>query len=325
MIRTMLIPKSGSPQFDISTDVCKTALADMDNLVWVSLEQPTHDELRQILGDVFHFHPLAIEDCESTGFQTPKVDDYGNYLFIVVMALLADHDRSLLSSEEFDIFLGQNYVVSSFYSPKITAVEKLLTRLQRDERLQTNGADFLCHALIDMIVDDYSPPLEALEDELEALEDRVLAQPQQETLEKILQLKHATISVRRVIAPLREVINHLTREDYTMIDHQSVLYFRDIYDHLVRTYDWIDILRDMATNALEVYLNATSLRLNAVMKALTIVSTIFLPLSFVAGVYGMNFHYMPELSWKWGYPLVWVVFLLIAGGMLYFFKKRKWF
>ena len=325
MIRTMLIPKSGSPQFDISTDVCKTALADMDNLVWVSLEQPTHDEFRQILGDVFHFHPLAIEDCESTGFQTPKVDDYGNYLFIVVMALLADHDRSLLSSEEFDIFLGQNYVVSSFYSPKITAVEKLLTRLQRDERLQTNGADFLCHALIDMIVDDYSPPLEALEDELEALEDRVLAQPQQETLEKILQLKHATISVRRVIAPLREVINHLTREDYTMIDHQSVLYFRDIYDHLVRTYDWIDILRDMATNALEVYLNATSLRLNAVMKALTIVSTIFLPLSFVAGVYGMNFHYMPELSWKWGYPLVWVVFLLIAGGMLYFFKKRKWF
>ncbi len=325
MIRTMLIPKSGSPQFDISTDVCKTALADMDNLVWVSLEQPTHDELHQILEDVFHFHPLAIEDCESTGFQTPKVDDYGNYLFIVVMALLADHDRSLLSSEEFDIFLGQNYVVSSFFSPKITAVEKLLTRLQRDERLQTNGADFLCHALIDMIVDDYSPPLEALEDELEALEDRVLAQPQQETLEKILQLKHATISVRRVIAPLREVINHLTREDYTMIDHQSVLYFRDIYDHLVRTYDWIDILRDMATNALEVYLNATSLRLNAVMKALTIVSTIFLPLSFVAGVYGMNFHFMPELSWKWGYPLVWVVFLLIAGGMLYFFKKRKWF
>lgn len=325
MIRTMLIPKSGSPQFDISTEVCKTALADMDNLVWVSLEQPTNDELHQILGDVFHFHPLAIEDCESTGFQTPKVDDYGNYLFIVVMALLADHDRSLLSSEEFDIFLGQNYVVSSFFSPKITAVEKLLTRLQRDERLQTNGADFLCHALIDMIVDDYSPPLEALEDELEALEDRVLAQPQQETLEKILELKHATISVRRVIAPLREVINHLTREDYTMIDHQSVLYFRDIYDHLVRTYDWIDILRDMATNALEVYLNATSLRLNAVMKALTIVSTIFLPLSFVAGVYGMNFHYMPELSWRWGYPLVWVVFLLIAGGMLLFFKKRKWF
>jgi magnesium transporter len=325
MIRTLLIPKSGPPQFDISTDVCKTALADMDNLVWVSLEQPTHEELYQVLGDVFHFHPLAIEDCESTGFQTPKVDDYGNYLFIVVMALLADHDRSLLSSEEFDIFLGKNYVVSSFSSPKITAVEKLLTRLKRDERLQTNGADFLCHALIDMIVDDYSPPLEALEDELEAMEDRVLAQPQQETLEKILQLKHATISVRRVIAPLREVINHLTREDYPMIDHQSVLYFRDIYDHLVRTYDWIDILRDMATNALEVYLNATSLRLNAVMKALTIVSTIFLPLSFVAGVYGMNFHYMPELSWKWGYPLVWVVFLLIAGGMLLFFKKRKWF
>lgn len=325
MIHTLLIPKSGPLQFDISPERCKPALEDKDSLLWVSLEQATHEEYQQILGDLFHFHPLAIEDTESTGFQTPKVDDYGQYLFIVVMALLADHDRSLLTSEEFDIFLGQNYVVTSFASPKITAVEKLRLRLQRDERLQTNGADFLCHALIDIIVDDYSPPLEELEDELEALEDRVLAKPQPATLEQILRLKHAIISVRRVIAPQREVINHLTREEYPMIDRQSQLYFRDIYDHLVRTYDWIDILRDMATNALEVYLNATSLRLNEVMKALTIVSTIFLPLAFVAGVYGMNFHYMPELSWKWGYPLVWVVFLLIAGGMLYYFRKRKWF
>lgn len=325
MIHTLLIPKSGPLQFDISPAKCKTALKDMDNLLWVSLEQATHEEFQLILNDLFHFHPLAIEDTESIGFQTPKVDDYGQYLFIVVMALLGDHKRSLLTSEEFDIFLGQNYVVSSYSSPKITAVEKLRTRLQRDERMQTNGADFLCHALIDIIVDDYSPPLEELEDKLEALEDQVLAKPQQETLKQILHLKHAIISVRRVIAPQREVINHLTREDYPMIDRQSQLYFRDIYDHLVRTYDWIDILRDMATNSLEVYLNATSVRLNEVMKALTIVSTIFLPLSFVAGVYGMNFHFMPELSWKWGYPLVWVVFLLIAGGMLYYFRKRNWF
>lgn len=325
MIKTLLIPKTGPLKFDISPEKCKSALKDLENLLWISLEQATPEEFTLVLNDLFHFHPLAIEDAQTNGFQTPKVDDYGEYLFIVVMALLGDHERSLLTSEEFDIFLGQNYVVSIYSSPKITAVEKLRERLQKDERLQNNGADFLCHALIDTIVDDYSMPLEELEDKLEALEDRVLSKPQPETLKQILHLKHAIISVRRVIAPQREAINHLTREEYPMIDRQSQLYFRDIYDHLVRTYDWIDILRDMATNSLEVYLNATSVRLNEVMKALTIVSTIFLPLSFVAGVYGMNFHFMPELGWKWGYPLVWLVFLLIAGGMLYYFRKRKWF
>ncbi|OGN82518.1 MAG: magnesium and cobalt transport protein CorA [Chloroflexi bacterium GWB2_54_36] len=325
MIHTLYIPKSGTPQWDISPTALASAVADTDGLVWVSLEQPTAEETRAVLTDLFHFHPLAVEDTESTGFQTPKVDDYGTYLFIVVMALSADHDHSLLNSAEFDIFLGQNYVVSSYYAPQLEAVEKLRRRLQRDERLQTNGADFLCHALIDIIVDDYSPPLEELEDELEALEDLILDKPQPETLQKLLRLKHAIISVRRVIAPQREVINHLTREEFSMIDRQSQIYFRDIYDHLVRVYDWIDILRDMATNALEAYLNSTSLRLNEVMKALTIVSTIFLPLTFVAGIYGMNFHFMPELSWKYGYPMVWIVFLLIAGWMVYYFRKRKWF
>lgn len=325
MIRTLYIPKSGTLQWDISPEALTSAVADSDGLVWVSLEQPTAEETRVILTDLFQFHPLAVEDTESTGFQTPKVDDYGTYLFIVVIALSADHDRGLLNSVEFDIFLGQNYVVTSYYAPQLDAVEKLRRRLQHDERLQTNGADFLCHALIDIIVDDYSPPLEELEYELEALEDRILEKPQPETLEKLLRLKHAIISVRRVIAPQREVINRLTREEFSMIDRQSQIYFRDIYDHLVRVYDWIDILRDMATNALEAYLNSTSLRLNEVMKALTIVSTIFLPLAFVAGIYGMNFRFMPELSWKYGYPMVWIIFLLIAGGMLYYFRKRKWF
>lgn len=325
MIRTLYIPKSGTLQWDISPEALTSAVADSDGLVWVSLEQPTAEETRAILTDLFQFHPLAVEDTESTGFQTPKVDDYGTYLFIVVIALSADHDRSLLNSVEFDIFLGQNYVVTSYYAPQLDAVEKLRRRLQHDERLQTNGTDFLCHALIDIIVDDYSPPLEELEYELEALEDRILEKPQPETLEKLLRLKHAIISVRRVIAPQREVINRLTREEFSMIDRQSQIYFRDIYDHLVRVYDWIDILRDMATNALEAYLNSTSLRLNEVMKALTIVSTIFLPLAFVAGIYGMNFHFMPELNWKYGYPMVWIIFLLIAGGMLYYFRKRKWF
>lgn len=325
MVHTLYYPKEGTLRRDISVEDLKSAVEDPDGLVWVSLEQPSEDEYREYLADLFHFHPLAIEDCQSTGFQTPKVDDYGGYLFIVVLALLPDHDHTTLITEEIDIFLGKNYIVSSFNGPRMPAVEQLRLLLQRDERLLSNGADFLCHALIDRIVDDYSDPLDILETELEILEERVFERPQVETLESILRLKHTTMSVRRVVAPQREVINHLAREETPLIDHQSQLYFRDIYDHLIRIYDWIDILRDMATNALEVYLNATSLRLNEVMKALTIVSTIFLPLAFVAGVYGMNFHYMPELGWKWGYAFVWVIFLLVAGGMLLYFRKRNWF
>jgi len=325
MVHTLYFPSDRSLQWDLPENQLKEALVDDKGLLWVSLENPSTAEFQSILGDLFHFHPLAIEDCQSTGFQTPKVDDYGEYLFIVVLGLSFNQAKSELVTEEFDLFLGKNYVVTSFNSPRMPAVEKLKQRLKRDERLLTNGADSLCHALIDIIVDDYSEPLEILESELETLEDSVLSKPQAETLEKILHLKHSIMAVRRVVAPQREIINHLSRDDNPLIDLQSRLYFRDIYDHLVRVYDWVDILRDMATNALEVYLNATSLRLNEVMKALTIVSTIFLPLAFVAGVYGMNFHFMPEISWKWGYPMAWLIFLAIAIGMLAFFRRRKWF
>lgn len=325
MVHNLYFPKKGSPKWDYPLDNMSTALADQEGLVWVSLEQPSQEEISTYLADLFKFHPLAIEDCQSTGFQTPKVDDYGDYLFLVVLALLANNDHSDLYMEELDIFLGKNYVVTIFNGPKMPAVEKLITRLRRDERMVTNGADFLCHALVDSIVDDYSEPLELVESVLEDLEEKVLANPERKTLETILHLKHTIMSIRRVVAPEREVIYHLTREEFPVIDRQSQMYFRDIYDHLVRVYDWVDILRDMATNALEVYLNATSVRLNEVMKALTIVSTIFLPLAFVAGVYGMNFRYFPELNWKWGYAFAWAIFLLITLGMLYYFRKRKWF
>jgi len=325
MIRSLYFPQKGTLQWDLPADSLRTALTDPDGLLWISLEQPSADEIKTILADMFHFHPLAIEDTQSQGYQTPKVDDYGEYLFMVILALMDNADHTELVTEECDIFLGPNYVVSTYHAQQMPAVERLRQRLQREQRLLVNGSDFLCHALIDIIVDGLTPPLESLEGQLEEVEERVLNHPQAEVLEQIFRLKHTIMSVRRIVAPQREVINRLAREEFTMIDRQSQLYFRDIYDHLVRVYDWVDILRDMATNSLEVYLNANSLRLNEVMKALTIVSTIFLPLAFVAGVYGMNFHFMPELTWKFGYPLIWIIFLLIAGGMLYFFRRRKWF
>ncbi len=324
MIRILYFPKIGVPQFNLPFSSLRSALADEEGMVWVSLEQPQEEEYSKVLVNQFHFHPLAVEDCQSRGYQTPKLDDYGDYLFIVAQAINADGEFNSQPTEELNIFLGKNYVVSSSHT-KMPPVEQLWKRLERDERLYQSGSDFLCHALLDHLVDDYIPHLSALEEEIDALEDAVLSNPQPQTLERILNLKHYTMTLRRVVGPQREVINRLCRDEFTMIDQHSRMYFRDIYDHLVRLYDLMDGIRDMTTSALEVYLNATSLRLNEVMKALTIVSTIFLPLSFVAGVYGMNFHYMPELPWRWGYAVAWGIFILIFLGMVAYFKKRKWF
>jgi magnesium transporter len=179
--------------------------------------------------------------------------------------------------------------------------------------------------VLDKLVDDYLPILDKLDDEIEWLEDQVLEKPQPKTLQRILDLKNALMYLRRIMSPQRELMNRLSRDQFPMIDRHSQLYFRDLYDHLVRYHDLVESLRDIVSGTMEIYLNSTSLRLNEVMKALTVVSTIFLPLSFVAGVYGMNFDFMPELYWKWGYPMVWGLFVAIVVGMLAYFKRQGWF
>ncbi|HAD07405.1 MAG TPA: magnesium and cobalt transport protein CorA [Anaerolineaceae bacterium] len=324
MIKIIYFPKIGVPQLDLPFSALRSALADQEGLVWVDLVEADNEEITKVLVNQFHFHPLAIEDCQSDGYQTPKLDDYGEYLFLIVQSLTKNGVFEDEPTRELNVFLGKNFVVTSSLK-KITSVENFRKRLEKDERLYQFGSDFLFHALLDQIVDDFIPHLDQLEEEIDYLEEAVLSNPDPKTLERILRLKRYTMTLRRVIAPQREVVNRLCRDDFPMIDPHSRMYFRDIYDHLVRIYDLLDGIREMTTSALEVYLNATSLRLNEVMKALTIVSTIFLPLSFVAGVYGMNFQYMPELGWRWGYPMVWVVFIMIVVGMLSFFKKRRWF
>lgn len=204
-------------------------------------------------------------------------------------------------------------------------VREVWQRLQLDERIVQNGSDYLCHAILDRLVDEYFPLLDQMDETIESLEDQVLANPTTDTLSKLLESKHELMSLRRIISPQREVMNRLSRDDFPMIDQQSRLYFRDIYDHLVRLQDLSESLRDIVSGALDIYLNSTSLRLNEVMRSLTIVSTIFLPLTFVAGIYGMNFEYMPEIHWRYGYIFVWVIFILIIVGMLAWFKHRKWF
>ena len=324
MIRSRLFEPNGSRRENLSPAEITAAIEQADNLLWVSLEHPTPDEVIGILGDIFHFHPLAIEDCLSTGYQTPKVDDFGNYIFIIAHAIRVKTEVNV-DTMELNFFLGDNYLVTVFLEESMLPVEQLWHRLGRDERLTRNGADFLCHRLIDLLVDDYMPFLDHMDDEIEFLEDEVLEHPTPRILQRILTLKHTLMYLRRIISPQREVLNRLSRDEFPMIDRQSQIYFRDVYDHMVRYQDQIETLRDIVSGAMDIYLNSTSLRLNNVMKALTVVSTIFLPLSFVAGVYGMNFEFMPELHWTFGYPFVWGLFILIVIGMLTFFKKQGWF
>jgi magnesium transporter len=326
MIRSIYFASTTtSPQFNLPPAEILTALANQDGLLWLSLEKPSREEADQILSGIFNFHPLAIEDCLNEGYQTPKIDDFSTYLFLVTHAMPVDGSHSLDKTLELNIFLGANFLVTCHKVEKMAPIDEVWQRINQDDRLIRNGSDFLCHAVLDHLVDEYFPLIDRMDDEIENLEDRVLQKPDPNILARILELKHDILFLRRMISPQREVMNRISRDDFPMIDAQSRIYYRDIYDHLVRIQDLIESLRDIISGVLDIYLNSTSLRLNEIMKALTIVSTIFLPLSFIAGIYGMNFQFMPEIYWRFGYLFVWIIFVAVFSGMLIFFKRRNWF
>ena len=325
MIRTILFPVKAAPLTEVPAEEMKLALRRPEDMLWVSLENPDDAELN-ILSEIFHFHPLAIEDCMSVGYQPPKVDDFGSYIFLIVHAIHPDHDLTELETHELNIFLGENYLVTVFKGDTLQPIDAVFRKLNRDYRLTENGSDFLCHAVLDAVVDEFMPIIDQMEDEIEWLEDQVLERPSPKTMERIINLKHSIMALRRIISPMREVINRLSRDEFPMIDRQSRIYFRDIYDHLVRIQDLSDTIRDIVSGTMDIYLNSTSLKLNEVMKALTIVSTIFLPLSFLAGVYGMNFaaNY-PSYTSTNSIFIFWGICFFVAFGMLYWFKRRGWF
>lgn len=324
MIRSIFCPKDAPHQFNLTLEQMTEALQNPDGLLWVSLEQPTEAEIQTILADTFHFHPLAIEDCMSDGYQAPKVDVFNNYLLIIVHALQPDFPLDRLDTIELNCFLGQNYLVTSHLAAEMAPVRAVWERLERDERPIEHGSDFLCYTILDRLVDEFMPLLDAMDEETDQLADEVLVNPKPSILQRILSLKHSISTLRRIIAPQREVMNRLSRDDLPQITAQHRIYYRDIYDHLVRIHDLSESIRDVVTGTLDTYLSVTNNRLSEVMKALTIVSTVFLPLSWVAGIYGMNFEYFPEIHWQYGYLYVWGIFILIVLGMLWYFRHRKW-
>lgn len=275
------------------------------------------------IGTHFKIHPLVLEDIMNTG-QRPKIEIFDDYIFIVLKMLRYDEAENETKIEQVSIILGSNFVIS-LQESKGDVFDSIRERIRSDRgRIRKMGADYLAYTLIDAVVDNYFVILEKLGEEIEDIEDELVSNPSPETLQTIHSLKREMIFLRKSVWPLRELISRLERWESPLIDKSIYIYLRDLYDHTIQVIDAIETFRDMLSGMLDIYLSSISNRMNEVMKVLTIIATIFIPLTLIAGIYGMNFTYMPELKSPWGYPMVYVVMLAIGVVMLIYFRRKKW-
>jgi magnesium transporter len=297
-------------------------LRSKSSVVWLNIDGVHQPEIIEQVGKSFGLHPLVAEDIASTG-QRPKMEDFDDYIFVVVRMFKFDEEGET-KSEQISIILGADFVIS-FQEREGDVFDAIRERLRNNKgKIRKLGADYLAYALIDAIVDNYFMILENLGEAVEDIEDRLVTNPTSETLQTIHDLKREMIFLRKSVWPLREVINRMERSESPLINKSTFVYLRDVYDHTIQIMDAVDTFRDMLSGMLDIYLSSVSNRMNEVMKVLTIIATIFIPLTFVAGIYGMNFKHMPELDLTWGYPAVLILMLSIAVVMLIYFRKKKW-
>jgi magnesium transporter len=293
-----------------------------ESVTWVNVSGVHKMDILESCGKQFQLHSLLLEDIANTD-QRPKLDDYETCLFLV-LKMLSVTDRQDIVVEQVSLVFGRNFVLS-FQENGTDVFTPVRDRLRGGKgRLRQSGADYLFYALVDAIVDQYFAVVEVLGEKIEELQDLVVSDPQPETLRRIHSLKRQLLFLRRAVWPLREVTNNLSRSECPFLHESTKVFFRDVYDHVVQIVDTIETLREMVSASLDIYLSSISYRLNAVMKVLTIITTIFMPLTFIVGIYGMNFEHMPELKWEWGYPLIIGVMVMIAIAMLGFFIRKKW-
>ena len=300
------------------------ALIEQEGFVqWVNIDGLSNVELLGEIGNVCGLHILTMEDILNTE-QRPKIEDYGSYYFIVMKMLTYNEKLHEINQEQVSIIIKDNLVLT-FQEREGDVFNPIRERINSiDSKLRRNGADFLLYALMDAIVDNYFIILEKIGDEIEDIEETILSDPTDSTMRNLYELKRNIVLLRKNIWPMREVIGFLERTDVKTVKEGTRVYFRDLYDHTIQVIDNIESLRDLIAGMVDIYLSTISNRMNSVMKVLTIIATIFIPLTFIAGVYGMNFDFMPELHWKFSYPFVWGVMILIGLIMLYFFRRKKW-
>ncbi len=326
MIRALYFSK-GQIHTDLDMDGFPKALQDTNGVLWVDFEETPSETDEPILRNVFGFHPLAIDDALQET-HVPKLDDWEKYLYIVLQAISFSREESNLDALELDVFLGTNYIVTHHDLP-IRAVSRVWEASQHDERYVKMDADHFLYKLIDELVVDYMTTVEDMDEEIEWVEDQVFDRPSPEIVQRLFSLKRATLHLRRALSPLREVLNKLARDNFTVVDAKDRVYFRDIYDHLVRLHDISESLRDLVGGALDTYLSVINNRMNDIMKTLTVITTLFMPISFLVGFFGQNFFQPvadPLAKWTGILPFIisMGIMVLVPIGMLMWIRRRGW-
>lgn len=327
MIRSMYFSPENKLQTDVPVSTFSQNLAAQGGLLWVDFQDSPPREDEPILLNVFGFHPLAVDDALQES-HVPKVDDWGEYVYIVLHAISFDPgNEDHLQTHELDIFLGKNYVVTHHDEP-IEALDRVWNTIFRDERHLKSGGDHLLYRLVDEVIANYMPVVDAMDEVIDVVEDEVFNRPTPYTLERIFRLKRAALHLRRIIGPQREVLNRLARDDYPVIDDADRVYFRDIYDHLVRLYDITENLRDLVSGSLDTYLSVVNNRMNDIMKTLTIITTLFMPISFVVGFFGMNFFAPSVPLYEWtSSPAFYLTMAVLIGTpmtMFVWMRQKRW-
>lgn len=321
----ILVYRKGSPKIEENFTAADLPelLKDQTAVIWVDMESPTEAD-EHVLLDVFKFHPLTVEDCRENRHY-PKVEEFDGYLYFIVHGVRAETSPERFNTIELDGFLGTNYVIT-YHHDHFRSIDNVQQQLHTTPVACQRGASFLLHQILDQVVDYYSPVLDDFDDRIDRLEQDIfnLKQPNNKILAEIMDLKRSVLRLRRISVKQMDILHRMHRGEFPLIAEDMRPFYRDVYDHLVRVVDLSESYRDLISGSLEAYLSVVSNRLNEIMKVLTIFSAIMLPLTFIAGVYGMNFDNMPELHSRYGYYATWVIMIGVAVAMLIFFKNLGW-
>lgn len=325
MIRSLYLDRAHGFAQGLPMEEMTDAVGSGGGLLWVDISEDSEDA-RRLLRETFNAHHLAIEDCFNGRVDTPKVDDYDDHLFIVSQSIDYDSTEKQLNITEIDIFLGPNYVVTSHIRP-VLEIDELFDRACTNEHLINRGSDMLAQAVIDVLVDRLLPSVEQLDEALDGMEERVLERPDRELLPQVLLMRRLTMRLRRSILPQRDVVNRLSRGEFPkLIRQETLIFYRDIYDHTVRIEEVLESIRDVADSVLNTYLSAVNNRMNEVMKTLSVVTAIFLPLTLIASIFGTNLDYSSlGLTLEHGFVWMLLSMVVVAGGMVLYFRRRGWF
>ena len=309
---------------DITPNACAPYIG-TNTVSWMDIQGLGSETVLKQVGEIFNLHPLLLEDVVNVP-QRPKLEDYNNQLLVISQMVRLKEDESGFDTEQVSFVLGKRYLLSFQEEELQDCFEIVRDRIRTSQgRVRKSGADYLTYLLLDTIIDGYFPVVEHYEDRIEALEDMIISNPDRDTMQEIYDVRRELLALRRLIWPMRNVLNLLMRDHHGIVSDEVQIYFRDSYDHVIQILEIIEAYRELAASLMDVYMSTMGNKLNEIMKFLTVISTIFIPLTFIVGVYGMNFENMPELKGEWSYFMVWLVMLGVAGGLIFYFWRKGWF